>query len=117
MNIREEFKDHVSKSAFKGELIVGKYGLVEIIDGVFDVWFISESPLTERKLTAITKKLPDKVDFHRLTGEGWFQTRDKEIILETLPVLGVKKRKQYSEETLQKMREQGKKAIKNIRRD
>jgi hypothetical protein len=74
--MRKTFKDDVSKSAFKIvdgiTRMIGKYGEVEEIDGVYDIYFVGpkRTPLTEHKLTAITKRLPSNVGFHRLTGEG-----------------------------------------------
>ena len=110
MNLREIFKNDVSSSAFYGALIKGKFGVIEIVDGVFDVYFVgTKEPISERKLTAIIKKLPENVDFHRLTGEGWFKTTDEELVRKTLSLLGVKKRRQYSEAALVELRERGRK--------
>lgn len=121
MNIREEFKDHVSKSAFVNidgvTRIVGKFGEIEIIDDVFDIWFANrENPLSQRKITALLNKIDRTEGVSVANGEIWYQVKDKNEVLSILSIMGVKKRKRYSEETLEKMREQGRKAIKSIRK-
>ena len=109
MNIRSLFKDHVSSGAFKvidGKTrIVGKWGEISLIGDYFDIWFIRPKlkPLSERKLTAIQKKFPVEVGFTRLTGEAYAQTKDKALVLKTLPLLGIRKKRKLSPETIKKL--------------
>ena len=122
MNIREVFKNDVSKSAFTNidgvTRIIGKFGEIEIIDDMFDIWFANrDNPLSQRKITAILNKLPSVSGVSVVNGEIWYQTKDKNEVRSILPIMGVRKRNTYSDETLEKMRENGKKAAKNIRRD
>ena len=111
MNIRETFKNNVASSAFKVvdgvTRITGKFGELEIIDDIYDVYFVgpNRASLTEHKITAIQKKLPENANLIRLNGEAYLQTTDLELARQTLHLLGVRKKKQLSEETLQKMRE------------
>jgi len=112
VNLREAFKDHVSSGAFKtidGELrILGKWGQISVIGDLFDIWFIQPDmqPLTKRKLTFIKKMLPVELSLTELTGEAHTQTPDISLVLETLPVLGVRKRKQLSSEAIEKIKKQ-----------
>ena len=101
INLRETFKDRVSSSAFKtidGELrIIGKYGQVSVIGDMFDIWFTAEPPLTRLKVTRRLQKLPENRMFCVLTGEAYTQTRDVRLVDLCLPLLGVRKRRRYSD--------------------
>ena len=105
INLKETFKDRVSSSAFKmidGELrIVGKYGQVSTIGDKFDVWFIG----TNQLITFRLKKLPENGMFHVLNGEAYTQTRDVRLVDLCLPLLGVRKRRRYSDEYRQALAE------------
>lgn len=119
MNIREVFKDDVSKSAFKVvdgvTRIIGKYGELEIVGGIFDIYFVGpeRTPLSTRRINSAEKKLENWIVLQKLNGEAYCQTDKVEIARLCLPLLGVRKKTQYSEETKEKMRER----IKNIRRN
>ena len=111
INLRELFKDRVSSSAFQvvdGELrIIGKFGQLSTIGDKFDIWFIGPGtdPLGAHKMTAIAKKLPENAGLVRLDGEAYYQTRDIRLVDKTLPLLGVKKKRRYSDEYKEKLRE------------
>lgn len=86
MNIREIFKNDVSKSAFKVvdgvTRIIGKYGEIEIIDDKFDVYFVGpkRTPLSGRRIKSLEKKLPYSIGLQTLNGEAWFRTTDENIV-------------------------------------
>jgi len=87
--------------------ILGKFGQISVIGDAFDIWFVGPNlePLTEHKLTAIQKKLPEDRGFRRLTGEMYGQTKDIRLVYKTLPLLGIKKRRRYSDEYRAKLRD------------
>ena len=115
MSLRKTFDQHFARSAFRfidDELrIIGKFGEIALNDdGSFDVWMVmpGRSPIGTRKLTnlcAFVQNLSREADIHRLTGEAWFTTTDTTSVRETGFQLGVKRRRRYSEVTLQRLRE------------
>lgn len=109
MGLREIFRNDVSSSAFKlidGELtIVGKWCRLTLDDdGAFDVWICNPddlySGLGVRKVRSVISRLnsPAGSPFHELTGEGWGKVRGKELILQNLALLGIKKKRRVSDE-------------------
>ena len=117
MNI-SDFSDDFSGSAFKtidnSRRVVGKWCELEVLDdGTIDIWVVTPTrePINNYKLTAIEKKLPTGVEFVRLDGEGIVRTTDKALALEIAFLLGVKRRRRYSEEQLQVMRDNFKKNL------
>jgi len=112
MNLKEILGDISSASAFKtidGEKrIIGKWGQISLIDDTFDVWLIQPdlSSLTERRITTIENKLQLNGTLIKLTGEAYFQTKDIDLIRRSIPVLGIRKKKQLSEATKEKLRQQ-----------
>lgn len=107
MNLKIIFKNDVSSSAFKEKCIVGKWGIISVLDDVFDIWIVQSNldPIPYRKMAFIQKNIPVEADLHMLTGEAWFQTRDIELVRQTLPLLGIKKKRQLSPETKKKQAE------------
>lgn len=107
MKIKEIFKEYVSSGAFKhidDEIrLVGKYGQVSLIEDVFDIWFVSELPLTQRKLSALLKKIPENVGFTRLDTEAYIQTSDISVVLKLLPICGIRRKKRNSKQTKTKL--------------
>ena len=107
MKLKNIFKAHVSSGSFTkidGELrIVGKFGQISMIDDVFDIWFVSEPHLTENKLTALLKNIPENVSFTRLDPEAHIQTSDLALVLKLLPVCGIRRRKYISPEDKKKL--------------
>lgn len=123
MSLRKIFGNDVSSSAFQmidTELnIVGKWcRITQDSESVFDVWICNHADLYSglgvRKVRNIISRLnsPAGSPFHELTGEAWGKVRDKEIILQNLPVLGVKKKRRVSDERRKSMALQ----LKNISR-
>ena len=116
MSLRKTFDQHFARSAFRfidDELrIIGKFGEIALNDdGSFDVWMVmpGRSPIGTRKLTnlcAFVQNLSREADIHRLTGEAWFTTKEPALVREIAPLLGIFKRRTYSEEVLKRMREQ-----------
>jgi hypothetical protein len=120
MSLRKIFGNDVSSSAFKsidGELnIVGKWCRIALEDnGVFDVWICNtadlNSGLVQKKVRNIVSRLNSQArsPFHELNGEAWGKVRGKEIILENLSVLGIKKKRRISDEQRKRIAEQLKK--------
>ena len=120
MNLREIFARDVSSVAFKlidGELnIIGKWCRITLEDnGVFDVWICNTADIQKglgvRKVRNIVLSLNSTAGspFHELNGEAWGKVRGKEIILENLPVLGIKKKRRISDEQRKRIAEQLKK--------
>ncbi len=111
MTLKKLFCDHVSSSAFKtidGEKrIIGKWGQISLLDDIFDVWLVQPdlSPLTEHRITSIEKNLQLNSPLIRLTGEAYFQTRDINMVRKSFPLLGIKKKRQLSEDSKAKLRE------------
>lgn len=105
MNLTHEFKNYVSSGAFKridGEIrIIGKYGQISLINDIFDIWIITPDlkQIPERKLSFILKRFPKNSGYTRLCGEAWVQTKDKELVLNILSVLKIRKRKKLSKHT------------------
>lgn len=116
--LKAEFGKDFASTAFQvvdGEpRIVGKFGNIALIDGIYDIWLVQPDlgPLTEHKLTAISKKWPAREGFLRLSGEGMAQTPSSEIIRQIAPILGVRKRRKLSSEARAELRDR----VKKIRR-
>ena len=118
MSLRDTFGKDFARRAFQqvdGETrIIGKWGEIALNDdGSFDIWLVKpdRTPIGTRKLnnlvSAITSANPSReADIHVLTGEAWFATNEAALVREVAPQLGIPKRRSYSEETLQRLREQ-----------
>lgn len=120
MSLRNIFGKDISSSAFKiidGELnIIGKYCRITLEDnGVFDVFICNHADIkkglsTVRVRNVISRlNIPVGSHFHELTGEAWGKVQGKEIILENLPLLGIRKKRSVSDEQRKQMAEQLKK--------
>jgi hypothetical protein len=113
MSLRTIFKNEVSSGAFHfiddETRIVGKFAQVTLTDnGLFDIWLVGPglNPLSTRKLNSIIKRFPQEAKFTVLTGEAYTQVRDKQIVLETLSLLGIRKKRKVSSESRVKLIEQ-----------
>ena len=110
MNLREIFKNDVSKSAFKVvdgvTRIIGKNGEIEIIDDIFDIYFVGpdRTPLHGLTLSTIRKKLPLGATLIELTGEAYLRTTSEELARLCLPLLKVKKKRQLSDTEKDRLR-------------
>jgi len=100
MSLRTIFKNDVSSGVFKviddETRIVGKFAQISLLDsGGFDIWLVRPGlePLSTKKISAIIKKFPQEAKFTVLTGEAYTQVRDKEIVLKTLSLLGIWKKR------------------------
>jgi len=108
-----DFKQDFASTAYKtinGERrIVGKFGEVTILDDdTYDIWIIqpSREPIGTRKLNNLEKAFSalkgwEQARYERLTGEAYIQTTDRSLVREVAFMLGVKRRKRYSEATRQ----------------
>ena len=88
------FEEKISKSSIQKRddewIIIGKWSIVSVWDdGLIDIWLcdapnLPRGMLGERKLSNIItglEKTSVKLVFHRLTGEAYTQTMDKELVL------------------------------------
>ena len=111
--LRRTFENQVPKSAFHevdGELrLCGKFAEVVVLDtGELDIWIglPSRASLGTGKLNNICRdvlaSLPE-AQIKRLDGEAWFQTENLPKSL--FKPLGIKQKRQYSEEQLKAMKE------------
>jgi len=104
MKLKDIFRDHVSSGSFKkidGEIrLVGKFGQVSLIDDVFDIWIIMPNftPLSTAILNNLVKKMPQELEFTRLNGEAYTNTRDKSLVLKTFFPLGIKAKRKLSQQ-------------------
>lgn len=110
MRLRETFQSEVSSSAFQvvdGETrIVGKFAQIALMeDGLFDVWLVGPDlqPLSTRKLNSIMKMFPQGAKFSVLTGEAYTQVRDRDVVLKSLSLLGIRKTRKLSPEAREKL--------------
>lgn len=108
-SLRTYFGNDASGSAFKtvdGQLrIIGKWGQVEIVGEYFDIWLVKPdiSPLSGQKLGALLTKLRKSDEFTVLNGEAYYQTTDIEYVRQTLPLLGVRRKRRLTDETRKKL--------------
>ena len=105
-SLYEFFDKQISETAISRRynewVIKGKWSIVSAWeDGWIDIWVcdvknLPRGMLGERKLSNIQRGLSKtsvKLDFHRLTGEGYTQTKDKGVVLQNLKLLGIRKKK------------------------
>lgn len=106
MTLRQDFADDFAGSAFReyagDKAIVGKYGAItRLDDGTYDCWFVDTrtgGPLTEHRLSAVAKNVPEKWGLTRLNGEAYTQGRGPAFVREMAALCGVKRRKRMSVE-------------------
>ena len=71
---------------------------------VWDIWLCNPNDiavgLSQRRVRSINHALEStgKMEFNELTGEAWGKVRDKEVILENLKLLGIRKKRIVSPE-------------------
>ncbi len=112
----DAFSQKISKKSIvnrDGEFVIqGKFCVIAYEPpDLWDIWICNPddlySGLTQRKVSGIIASLQKSKGwgvFRELTGEADVRVRDKQLILNNLPVLGIKKKQEYSPETLKKMR-------------
>lgn len=110
MSLRRIFGSEVSSSSFQvidGESrIVGKFAQIALMeDGSFDIWLVGPGlqPLSARKLNSIVKMFPLGAEFTVLTGEAYTQVQDKDVVLKSLSLLGIRKKRKLSPEVREKL--------------
>ena len=110
MSLRRLFENEVSSSAFQvvyGEWrIIGKFAQISMLDnGLFDIWLVAPGlePLSTRKLNSIMKMFPQEAKFTVLTGEAYTQVKDKDVVLKSLSLLGIRKKRKLSPEAKEKL--------------
>ncbi len=112
----DAFDQKISKKAIVsrgGEFVIqGRFCVIAFEEpDLWDIWVCNpddlSSGLTQRKVSGIIATLQKSEGwgvFRELTGEADVRVRDKQLILNNLSVLGIKKKQEYSPETLEKMR-------------
>ena len=110
MSLRRLFEHEVSSSAFQkidGELrIIGNFAQIALLDdGQLDIWLVRPGlkPISARKLSSIIKMFPQEAKFTILTGEAYTQLSDKNIVIERLSLLGIRKKRKLSQEAKEKL--------------
>ena len=92
-------------------LVTGKFCRIGIDeDGQIDLWICNHKDIAKglgtkklRNILSTLKSLTTAV-VHELTGEAWVKLSNKSVILTSLPLLGVRKKKVISQEHLNKLR-------------
>ena len=115
--LKNGFGKDFASSAFKTiddeAKIVGKfYEETLMADGTYDVWIVrpDREPIGTRKLNNLESSLSSIITnneavYSRLDGEAYLHTSDKSYDREVALLLGIKRRKQYSEAERQRKRE------------
>ena len=114
--VYEFFEAKISKSAIRywddnGEFcVIGKFCVVSLEpNGVIDVWICDPAyPNAGLGQKAVKNRLRaferyDTIAVSELTGEGWVKTKDKDLVLRNLKLLGIRKRAKRSPENLKAM--------------
>ncbi len=116
-DILNAFEGRISKTAIRQVddewRVVGKFCYVtkDETGDTWDIWICSPSNLVaglgRRKVRNIISRLESCTGehFHELTGEAWGKVRGTEIILQNLDHLGIRKKRQISEEQRRKLAE------------
>ena len=89
--------------------ILGKWSEIEIVGNMIDIMLIAN----EHRITATIKKLPVEWHFKRLNGEAYTQVALDTDLLKYWPALGVRRKRQISPETRQKLIER----LANLRKE
>ena len=92
-------------------LITGKFCQIGIDeDGQIDLWICNLKDITKglgtkklRNMLSTIKSLTTAT-IHEITGEAWMKLSDKSVILSSLPLLGIRKKKVISQEHLNRLR-------------
>ena len=92
-------------------LVTGKFCRVGIDeDGLIDLWICNHKDITKglgtkklRNMLSTIKSLTTAT-IHEITGEAWMKLSDKSVILSSLPLLGIRKKKVISQEHLNRLR-------------
>ncbi len=109
------FDQKISKTAINnidGDwLVTGKFCRIGIDeDGQVDLWICNHRDITKglgtRKLRNIlsTIKSLTTAKIHELNGEAWVKLSDKSVVLLSLPLLGIRKKKVISQKHLNRLR-------------
>ena len=86
-------------------LVTGKFCRIGIDeDGLINLWICNHKDTTKglgtgklRNILSTIKSLTTAT-IHELTGEAWVKLSDKSVILTSLPLLGIRKKKVISQE-------------------
>ena len=98
---------------YSGEYqILGKYGMVSWMDDYWDVWITGihhGKELSQRKVKSLCRQIGDRVkcDFPELTGEANTIVDTHEQAYLVACILGARKKRQLSLESLEKLRASG----------
>ena len=110
--IYEAFDQKISKVAIverDGNYVIQvKWSIIERVDDLLDVFICNPNDMTkglsQRKVNSMIShlKTPPPAPFKVLTGEAWTQVASKDFILQNLDLLGIRKKRQYSDEHIKK---------------
>ena len=102
----------ISPTAIKerdGEIvIIGKFCIVASLGGnQWDLWICNPKDITKglttRKIRILLRNLAQEASFTELTGETYTNLQGADLISNNLDLLGIRKKRQLSEDQLQKM--------------
>lgn len=89
--------------------IVGKYGqITQYESGLYDAWFVGPNldPLSGLRINRICAACAqEERPVKKLTGEAFIRGSGREFVLRMAVLAGIKRKRQVSEETRQKLRE------------
>ena len=92
--------------------ITGRFCRITPLDGIYwDLWLCNPKKIADglsqrmvtSKIAVLEEKSPQKLHFTVLTGEAYTQGATKELILETLSLLGIPRKRRVSEEQRHKL--------------
>ena len=89
-------------------VIFGKFCIVASLGrNEWDLWICNPKDITKglttRKIRILLRKLWQEASFTELTGETYAQVQGTDLISNNLDLLGIRKKRQLSEDQLQKM--------------
>ncbi len=114
--IYDAMGERISMSAiseFSGEYqILGKFGMVCWMGDFWDVWITGVhrgKELSQRKVNSLCRQIRDctRSDSQELTGEAYAIVDTNEQAFLVACILGARKKRQYSPESLEKLRARG----------
>lgn len=110
VDVREVFNNKLANSAVvcvnEENIVVGRYCQVTIgEDGEFDIWICNPKDIakgvSQRKVNSMVEVLskhPGVGKITTLSGEAYFNTKDVNVVLDNLKLLGISKRRSVSKE-------------------
>jgi len=90
-------------------VIIGKWGMVSWMDDYWDIWITGVhhgKELSQRKVNSLARRIEERVktDFQELTGESTAMVADNEGAFISAVLLGARRKRKTSVETLARLR-------------